>query len=127
MGRTKNIYLFTAPWNVLFVPRIIDPLTGHESKGRLQENFQKQFNDLIFSKYSGYIKDYNKIIIGLDIEQKLKDYENNLRTKGIEVKRVKSFMKSARSEFAQITIPDNEPQLDQQVMDEQRGEKEKNG
>ena len=29
-GRTKNIYAFAAPWNIAFIPKIIDPFTGHE-------------------------------------------------------------------------------------------------
>ena len=26
-GRTKNVFCFTAPWNIVFIPKIIDPFT----------------------------------------------------------------------------------------------------
>ena len=39
-GRTKNVYCFTAPWNTIFIPKIIDPFTGHEAKGSFVNEFQ---------------------------------------------------------------------------------------
>ena len=39
-GKTKNIYAFTAPWNFIYLPKIMDPLTGHEAQGYLKERFQ---------------------------------------------------------------------------------------
>ena len=32
-GRTKNVFAFTAPWNIVYMPKLLDPLTGHEAKG----------------------------------------------------------------------------------------------
>lgn len=32
-GRTKNIFMFEAPWNICYTPKITDPFTGHEAKG----------------------------------------------------------------------------------------------
>ena len=38
-GRTKNLFAFTAPWNLAYVPKVIDPFTGHEAKGELVQEF----------------------------------------------------------------------------------------
>lgn len=42
-GRTKNIFLFEAPWNIAYVPKIMDPFTGHEAKGDLPLKYQAMF------------------------------------------------------------------------------------
>ena len=47
-GNTKNVYCFTAPWNLVFIPKIIDPLTGHEAKGDFVGEFQGLFKRFIF-------------------------------------------------------------------------------
>lgn len=41
-GKTKNIFLFEAPWNIALVPKIIDPFTGHETKGVWPKEYQEQ-------------------------------------------------------------------------------------
>jgi len=30
-GRTKNIYAFTAPWNIVYMPKMLDPFTGRSN------------------------------------------------------------------------------------------------
>ncbi len=42
-GRTKNPFLFTAPWNIVWHPRILDPFTGHESKGANADKYKFEF------------------------------------------------------------------------------------
>ena len=44
-GHTKNVFLFEAPWNICYTPKIMDPFTGHESKGDWPEEYQKIFLD----------------------------------------------------------------------------------
>lgn len=58
-GRTKNVYCFTAPWNVVFIPKIVDPLTGHEAKGEFVKEFQKLFKEKIMRIYYDQILEYN--------------------------------------------------------------------
>ncbi|WP_186301070.1 hypothetical protein [Virgibacillus sp. SK37] len=67
-GRTKNPFLFTAPWNIVYVPKIMDPFTGHESKGELTEAFQKQFLLHFYQYYQEYIEEYNSIMLKLKPE-----------------------------------------------------------
>ncbi|MBC5638436.1 hypothetical protein H8S33_16790 [Ornithinibacillus sp. BX22] len=71
-GKTKNPFLFTAPWNIVYVPKIIDPFTGHESKGELTELFQKKFLSYFHDYYYEYIKEFNEIM--LDIKPRLEEY-----------------------------------------------------
>lgn len=42
-GRTKNIYAFTAPWNIVYMPKILDPFTGHEAKGEMVDEYRMLF------------------------------------------------------------------------------------
>jgi len=61
-GNTKNVYCFTAPWNVVFIPKIIDPFTGHEAKGNYVNEFQDIFRKNIFQKFNNEIMEYNETI-----------------------------------------------------------------
>lgn len=61
-GQTKNVFCFTAPWNIVFIPKIIDPLTGHEAKGDFVEEFQSLFQSYIYEKYKEMIDEYNEIM-----------------------------------------------------------------
>lgn len=58
--RTNNPLLFTAPWMVCYTPKIIDPFTGHETKGF--PGFRNEFIDWAFSVNKEYIDEYNEII-----------------------------------------------------------------
>lgn len=59
--RTNNPLLFSAPWMICYTPKIIDPFTGHETKGFPQ--FQAKFIDWAFDNNEKYINEYNKIIL----------------------------------------------------------------
>lgn len=73
-GRTKNVLLFEAPWNICYTPKIIDPFTGHETKGDLPEEFKQYFFKYAQKKYRKYILDYNTIISSYDIKAYLEEY-----------------------------------------------------
>lgn len=73
-GMTRNALLFEAPWNIALVPKIIDPLTGHESNGNWAKEYQKQYFDIIFKKYSKYIEEYNQIIEDFKCQDKIEEF-----------------------------------------------------
>ena len=73
-GRTKNVFMFEAPWNICYTPKIIDPFTGHETKGDLPIEFQEFFMKYARKKYRKYIADYNKVISSYDIANQLKSF-----------------------------------------------------
>lgn len=58
--RTNNPFLFTAPWMVCFTPKIIDPFTGHESKG--YPELRVKFTQWAYNTNEEYIEDYNILI-----------------------------------------------------------------
>lgn len=97
-GRTKNPYTFTAPWNIVYVPKIIDPFTGHESKGDLTNYFQFQFQGYCINKYKAFIDDFNNIMKGLkpEIEKYLEDITDNVQ-----------FRKDVLKQFDPINLGDN--------------------
>ena len=52
-GRTKNIYLFTTPWSIVYLPKVIGPFAGHEAKGNMVKEYQAMFQQ----KSYAYFKD----------------------------------------------------------------------
>jgi len=100
-GKTKNPFLFTAPWNVIYIPKIVDPFTGHESRGELAMEFSKSLQDKTYNQYENLIKDYNKLIDKYDFQNKLKKFMEANKTKIREYDRFKSDM---FSEFGKITL-----------------------
>lgn len=84
-GRTKNPFAFTAPWNIVFLPKIVDPFTGHESKGNLTVEFQKAFQEYTYLKYEKYILDFNAITNNLQpkIQKYLSELENQQFTNDV--------------------------------------------
>jgi hypothetical protein len=61
-GNTKNVFCFTEPWNIVFIPKIIDPFTGHESKGDCIDKFQRLFKNKLYETFFAEITEYNKIM-----------------------------------------------------------------
>jgi hypothetical protein len=85
-GRTKNPFLFTAAWNIAYVPKYLDAFTGHESQGEHSKAFKVIFNDILKARFSVYVDDYNKLIkthVGGKLEEALdktrKDAKNTIR------------------------------------------------
>jgi len=61
-GRTKNPFLFTAPWNIVWKSKLLDPFTGHESKGENTIKYKKAFLHKSKELYSEYISEYNQLV-----------------------------------------------------------------
>jgi len=102
-GRTKNPLLFTAAWNIAYVPKFLDPFTGHEAKGDHVDEFQKLFEAKNRELFKDLIADYNKLI-RQEVTPRLEDAlkatrkEEEPRYEG----NYKLFEKSAREELAEL-------------------------
>jgi hypothetical protein len=72
-GRTKNPYCFTAPWNIVYIPKIIDPFTGHEAKGDFVNEFTQMFQKQCYLRFKLLIDDFNEIVTSPDFRKKLED------------------------------------------------------
>ena len=78
-GCTKNIFLFEAPWNICYVPKFMDPFTGHEAKGEYIANFQKRLFETAYKRYENIITEYNQTINELLITEKIEEYAKTLK------------------------------------------------
>lgn len=105
-GKTKNPFAFTAPWNIVYVPKIMDPFTGHESKGALTVKFQKDFLIHFYNYYQIYIEEFNNIM--LEIRPRVVKYlEDNadLITEKFKSDAIEQFTPIAKwSESSEILI-----------------------
>ena len=100
-GRTKNVFLFEAPWNMCYTPKIMDPFTGHETKGSWPEDYQRLFLEKAYERYKPFVEDYNRLIIDFGIEDMISQYISKM--KGIiPDKELNQFEKDVRSEFKPI-------------------------
>ena len=61
-GKTKNPFLFNNPWNIAYIPKYLDPFTGHETQGDYSREFKEYINPILTSKFKKYIADYNDIV-----------------------------------------------------------------
>ena len=77
-GRTKNPYAFTAPWNIVYIPKVVDPFTGHEAPGDLATQFQKRFRTHMFSVFQSLIDDYNDVVTASPFVARIDDYVASL-------------------------------------------------
>lgn len=97
-GRTKNVFLFGAPWNICYTPKIMDPFTGHETKGSWPEEYQKIFLDRACELYKPFVADYNKLIDDLRVNELISQYLCCMKG-NLPDRELTQFEKDARSEF----------------------------
>lgn len=100
-GHTKNIFMFEAPWNICYTPKIMDPFTGHETQGTWPSEYQKLFIEKAQELYSPFIIEYNQLLIELDIMKRAEAYILSLNGK-ISEKELTRFSKDALSELSPI-------------------------
>jgi hypothetical protein len=87
--RTKNPYAFTAPWNIVYIPKIVDPFTGHESKGSLTRNFTRKFQEHVYNTFKEYIDEFNEIVS--DLQPKLQEYLQGIENEQFKIDVLKQF------------------------------------
>ena len=104
-GRTKNAYAFTAPWNIVYIPKIIDPLTGHEAKGERVEIFTTMLQKKIYSEFKPLIEDYNEIITNPTLWECIDEYYKKVsRKKDYSQEEIKSLKDSIDENFTRISV-----------------------
>ncbi|GAB1256221.1 hypothetical protein NBRC116494_07230 [Aurantivibrio plasticivorans] len=104
-GRTKNIFAFTAPWNIVYLPKMIDPFTGHEAKGDLIDEYQMMFQKQSFAYFEPLIDDYNQLILGSSLQARIDEGLNGLRNNNaFSDSDIDKLIKSVREELTPILI-----------------------
>lgn len=103
-GKTKNVFLFEAPWNIALVPKIIDPFTGHETMGFWPNEYQVKYLSHVRKIYAEYIDEYNNLITKPEIEEGIKRYIQELKSKEGSTRAVIQFEKDVMNELAPIAL-----------------------
>ena len=102
-GRTKNPFLFTAPWNLVWKSKIMDPFTGHESKGENKDEYKTAFLKKSKDKYAEFIKEYNALasqyFSAEKIDNAFDQMESNLK---VSITVFNKFKNDARNELKKI-------------------------
>jgi len=103
-GRTKNVYTFTAPWNMVYLPKIIDPFTGHEAKGDMVDEYQAIFQQKSYARFEPLIEDYNKLITQPELTDRIAAYLEQMSSIMTDAKTMDKFKKSVSDELSPIII-----------------------
>jgi len=104
-GRTKNIYAFTAPWNIVYMPKMLDPFTGHEAKGDMIDEYTILFQKQGYEKFGILIDDFNEIITSSSFKAQLSSTLNELsEDKSFESKDIEKLKRAVNNEFMPIEI-----------------------
>jgi hypothetical protein len=105
-GMTKNIFMFEASWNIVFIPKIMDPFTGHETKGDWPKEFQEIFLKSVYSKYKKFIDEFNSIISQGWIVEGIRNYIDGLKINSTDENliMIRQFEKDVHKEFDRIQL-----------------------
>ncbi len=104
-GRTKNIYAFTAPWNIVYMPKMLDPFTGHEAKGEMIDEYTLLFQKQGYQKFERLIAEFNEIVTNQGFRGRLKDCLDGLSADdSFENKEIEKLKTAVNNEFMPIEI-----------------------
>ncbi len=104
-GRTKNVFSFTAPWNLVYIPKILDPFTGHEAKGKMVQDFTALFQRQAYKQFELLIEDFNGIITHPTFVQNLEESLEAVRKNGRYGENdIEKLEKALQEEFFPIVI-----------------------
>ena len=101
-GHTKNALMFMAPWNIVYIPKLFDPFSGHESKGELTQTFTSKLKEITYEKFKVQIDDYNSIVNNSKFISSLNSSIENLKSNNSEVS--DKLLNSIKDEFSEIKI-----------------------
>ena len=101
-GHTKNALMFTAPWNIVYIPKLFDPFSGHESKGELTQTFTSKLKEITYEKFKVQIDDYNSIVNNSKFIDSLNSSIENLKSNNSEMPQ--KLLNSIKDEFSEVKI-----------------------
>ena len=101
-GHTKNALMFMAPWNIVYIPKLFDPFSGHESKGELTQIFSKKLKEITYEKFKVQIDYYNSIVNNSKFIDSLNSSIENLKSNNSEIS--EKLINSIKDEFSEIKI-----------------------
>lgn len=102
-GCTKNPLLFEAVWNICFTPKMFDPLTGHEAKGPWPVEYQIKLRNLLLSRFSFLISDYNAFVEDHNIEDRIGAFVASIADE-YDADLLADFKRDALAEWQEISL-----------------------
>lgn len=104
-GRTKNVFAFTAPWNIVYMPKMLDPFTGHEAKGSMIDEYQKLFQEQGYKHFKHLIDDFNRVMTEPSLISSINAYISNLSPDENRTQAdIGKLTKSLREEFSPVSL-----------------------
>ena len=104
-GRTKNVFAFTAPWNIAYMPKMLDPFTGHEAKGSMIDEYQKLFQEQGYKHFKHLIDDFNRVMTEPSLISSINAYISNLSPDENRTQAdIGKLTKSLREEFSPVSL-----------------------
>ena len=104
-GRTKNVFAFTAPWNIVYMPKMLDPFTGHEAKGDLVDEYTALFQKQGYNRFEKLIEEFNEIMINPDFRERVSESLNILSlSKSYKIKEIEKLRLAIDREFSPIEL-----------------------
>lgn len=102
-GKTKNPLLFNAGWNIAYIPKYLDPFTGHETQGQISQDFKKMFSIYLKPKLQFFIDDYNSIVNDNIFRESLTKSIDLIKSElNMTDKSFRTFSTNAMNEFSPI-------------------------
>ena len=101
-GRTKNALMFMAPWNIVYIPKLFDPFSGHESKGELTQIFSTKLKEITYEKFKVQIDDYNSIVNNSKFVDSLNSSIDDLKSNNSKIS--EKLLNSIKDEFSEVKI-----------------------
>ena len=89
---------------MVYLPKIIDPFTGHEAKGDMVDEYQATFQQRSYARFEPLIEDYNKLITQPELIDRIAAYLEQISSEITDEKIALKFKKSVADELSPITI-----------------------
>ncbi|MGS2723175.1 hypothetical protein ACVBEJ_05470 [Porticoccus sp. GXU_MW_L64] len=104
-GRTKNVFAFTAPWNIVYIPKILDPFTGHEAKGDAVSEFSAMFQREMANRFEPQIESFNQIMADSEFQSNCSQAIEQMTQSGnYESADIDKFKKALEYELSPINV-----------------------
>lgn len=104
-GRTKNVFAFTAPWNIVYMPKMLDPFTGHEAKGEMIDEYTLLFQRQGYHRFEKLIDEFNEIMINPNFKERVNEVLYSFHSnETFNIKELKKLEEAINREFSPITL-----------------------
>ncbi len=89
----------------MYIPKILDPFTGHEAKGEAVEEFTKLFQRMVFDRFKEQIEDFNSIMADQNFIDKIAGALSKMKNSGkYDNTQIDNIYKGVQSDLVQIQI-----------------------